>query len=119
MRCAGWDDRVVRLTRFSHSCVRLDVDGVLVVVGPGVWSEPEALTPPAWVSATSATAPDAKTVLTEVTDQVEIDVPRDRAGTFEPQIVRKRQRRLNGVVVDDVTGPLDDVVPQCRHPTRV
>jgi transposase-like protein len=24
-------------------------------------------------------------------------VPRDRAGTFEPQIVRKRQRRLNGV----------------------
>jgi Transposase, Mutator family len=28
---------------------------------------------------------------------VEIDVPRDRAGTFEPQIVRKRQRRLSGV----------------------
>jgi putative transposase len=27
----------------------------------------------------------------------EIDVPRDRAGTFEPQIVRKRQRRRNGV----------------------
>ncbi len=23
--------------------------------------------------------------------------PRDRAGTFEPQIVRKRQRRLGGV----------------------
>ena len=38
-----------------------------------------------------------KTVLTENTGQVEIDVPRDRAGTFEPQIVRKRQRRLNGV----------------------
>jgi putative transposase len=28
---------------------------------------------------------------------VEIDLTRDRAGTFEPQIVRKRQRRLNGV----------------------
>jgi putative transposase len=39
----------------------------------------------------------AKTVLTEHTGQVEIDVPRDRAGTFEPQIVRKRQRRLTGV----------------------
>jgi putative transposase len=39
----------------------------------------------------------SKTVLTENTGQVEIDVPRDRAGTFEPQIVRKRQRRLNGV----------------------
>jgi putative transposase len=39
----------------------------------------------------------SKTVLTENTGDVEIDVPRDRAGTFEPQIVRKRQRRLNGV----------------------
>jgi transposase-like protein len=38
-----------------------------------------------------------KSVLTETTGSVEIDVPRDRAGTFEPQIVRKRQRRLNGV----------------------
>ncbi|MEN4472727.1 IS256 family transposase [Mycolicibacterium cosmeticum] len=39
----------------------------------------------------------AKTVLTETTGQVELDVPRDRASTFEPQIVKKRQRRLNGV----------------------
>jgi putative transposase len=38
-----------------------------------------------------------KTVLTEATGHVDIDVPRDRAGTFEPQIVRKRQRRLSGV----------------------
>ena len=38
-----------------------------------------------------------KTVLTEATGHVEIDVPRDRAGTFEPQIVKKRQRRLSGV----------------------
>jgi putative transposase len=39
----------------------------------------------------------AKSVLTEASGPVEIEVPRDRAGTFEPQIVRKRQRRLNGV----------------------
>jgi putative transposase len=39
----------------------------------------------------------AKAVLTEATGQVPIEVPRDRAGTFEPQIVRKRQRRLSGV----------------------
>ena len=39
----------------------------------------------------------SKTVLTEATGHVEIEVPRDRAGTFEPQIVKKRQRRLNGV----------------------
>ena len=38
-----------------------------------------------------------KSVLTDSTGQVEIDVPRDRAGTFEPQIVKKRQRRLSGV----------------------
>ncbi|MEH1169663.1 IS256 family transposase [Micromonospora sp. CPCC 205539] len=39
----------------------------------------------------------AKTVLTDSTGPVQIDVPRDRAGTFEPQIVKKRQRRLSGV----------------------
>ena len=39
----------------------------------------------------------AKTVLTDTSGPVEIEVPRDRAGTFEPQIVRKRQRRLSGV----------------------
>jgi transposase-like protein len=38
-----------------------------------------------------------KTVLTDATGHVEIEVPRDRAGTFEPQIVKKRQRRLTGV----------------------
>ncbi len=38
-----------------------------------------------------------KTVLTEASGQVPIEVPRDRAGTFEPRIVRKRQRRLTGV----------------------
>jgi putative transposase len=38
-----------------------------------------------------------KTVLTEATGHVEIEVPRDRDGSFEPQIVKKRQRRLTGV----------------------
>jgi putative transposase len=37
-----------------------------------------------------------KTVLTEI-GPVEIEVPRDRAGSFEPVIVPKRRRRLNGV----------------------
>jgi len=39
----------------------------------------------------------AKTLLTDTTGHVEIDVPRDRSATFEPQIVKKRQRRLSGV----------------------
>jgi putative transposase len=37
-----------------------------------------------------------KTVFTEV-GPVEVDVPRDREGSFEPQIVKKRQRRLDGI----------------------
>ncbi|WP_349261910.1 IS256 family transposase [Actinocrinis sp.] len=38
----------------------------------------------------------SKTVLTDI-GPVQIEVPRDRAGSFEPQIVKKRQRRLTGV----------------------
>ena len=38
-----------------------------------------------------------RTVLTESTGQVQLAVPRDRDGSFEPQIVKKRQRRLTGV----------------------
>ena len=38
----------------------------------------------------------AKTVETEA-GPVEIEVPRDRDASFEPQLVKKRQRRLNGV----------------------
>jgi transposase-like protein len=38
----------------------------------------------------------AKTVLTEV-GPVQVDVPRDRAGTFEPVIVPNGKRRLEGV----------------------
>jgi putative transposase len=38
----------------------------------------------------------SKTVITEI-GPVEIDVPRDRNGTFEPVIVPKRRRRLTGV----------------------
>jgi putative transposase len=37
----------------------------------------------------------SKTLITE-SGAVEIQTPRDRAGSFEPQIVRKRQRRFEG-----------------------
>ncbi|GIG86972.1 hypothetical protein Pen02_19080 [Plantactinospora endophytica] len=37
-----------------------------------------------------------KTVLTDI-GPVEVSVPRDRNGTFTPQAVRKRQRRLDGL----------------------
>jgi putative transposase len=38
----------------------------------------------------------AKTVITEV-GPVQVEVPRDRDGTFDPQVVRKRQVRLGGI----------------------
>jgi transposase-like protein len=38
----------------------------------------------------------AKTVFTEI-GPVEIEVPRDTNSSFEPQIVKKRQRRLSGI----------------------
>jgi putative transposase len=38
----------------------------------------------------------AKTVLTEI-GPVEIEVPRDTNSSFDPQIVKKRQRRLTGI----------------------
>jgi putative transposase len=44
----------------------------------------------------------SKAVLTQV-GPVQIDVPRDRESSFEPQIVRKRQRRLDGI--DGRPGP--------------
>jgi putative transposase len=38
----------------------------------------------------------AKTVFTEI-GPVEIEVPRDTNGSFDPQIVKKRQRRVTGI----------------------
>lgn len=39
----------------------------------------------------------SKTVVSDAAGEVAIDVPRDREGTFEPKIVKKRQRRLGEV----------------------
>ena len=45
--------------------------------------------------ANSRNGAGTKTVLTD-TGALPIEVPRDRSGTFEPQLVKKRQRRLAG-----------------------
>lgn len=60
-----------------------------------------------------------KTVLTEI-GPVEIEVPRDREGTFEPQIVKKRKRRLDGideVVLSLSARRLTTVMGQPPYPT--
>lgn len=33
----------MRLVKYTHACVRLERDGNVLVIDPGVWSEPEAL----------------------------------------------------------------------------
>jgi len=33
----------IQLTRFTHACIRLERDGRVLVIDPGIWSEPAAL----------------------------------------------------------------------------
>ncbi len=33
----------MRITKFSHACVRIEHEGGVLVIDPGTWSEPEAL----------------------------------------------------------------------------
>jgi putative transposase len=47
-------------------------------------------------SGNSRNGSTSKTLLTEA-GPVELETPRDRAGSFEPKIVRKGQRRLDGI----------------------
>ncbi|GGT41130.1 hypothetical protein GCM10010254_71150 [Streptomyces chromofuscus] len=55
-------------------------------------------------NAPAARGKGSETVLTEV-GPVETAVPRDQDGSFEPKIVRKRQKRLTGVDENgDLTG---------------
>jgi L-ascorbate metabolism protein UlaG (beta-lactamase superfamily) len=39
----SWHYGSVRLTKFAHSCVRLEQNGRALVIDPGVWAEPHAL----------------------------------------------------------------------------
>ena len=52
--------------------------------------------PRAWLVATPAGGTTSKTIDSEV-GSFEIEVPRDRAGSFTPRLVRKGQRRMDGL----------------------
>jgi putative transposase len=52
--------------------------------------------PAGYNSGNSRNGTRSKTVVTDI-GPLDIEVPRDRDGSFEPQLVRKRQRRLGGV----------------------
>ncbi|WP_435208678.1 MBL fold metallo-hydrolase [Micromonospora sp. bgisy143] len=49
------------ITRFTHSCVRVEHDGAVLVIDPGTWSEPQALV-----------GADAVLVTHEHTDHVDV-----------------------------------------------
>jgi transposase-like protein len=71
-----------------------------------------------------------KTVQSD-TGALEIEVPRDRNGTFEPQLVRKRQRRLEGfddkvlalyargLSTRDIQGQLEELYGATVSPTLI
>ena len=48
-----------------------------------------------WPAAAAATGTSAKTILTE-DGEIEIAIPRDRTGSFEPQLIPKHERRFTG-----------------------
>lgn len=50
----------------------------------------------AWVDGNARNGTRSTTVVTKA-GPVQIEVPRDRAGTFTPKIVAKRQRRLASI----------------------
>jgi len=35
--------RSARITRYTHACVRIERDGAVLVIDPGIWGEPSAL----------------------------------------------------------------------------
>jgi L-ascorbate metabolism protein UlaG (beta-lactamase superfamily) len=43
MTADSMPSRSARITRYTHSCVRIERDGTVLVVDPGIWSEPSAL----------------------------------------------------------------------------
>ncbi len=61
----------MRLTKYSHSCVRIEDDGRVLVIDPGVWSEAEV----------ALDGAEAVLISHEHIDHVDVDVIRKAAAT--------------------------------------
>jgi putative transposase len=71
----------------------LGPDGVLTELTDHMGYEPGD--PTGWGSGNNRNGSSAKTVLTDA-GSIPVIVPQDRNGTFEPKLIPKYQRRLNG-----------------------
>jgi L-ascorbate metabolism protein UlaG (beta-lactamase superfamily) len=77
----------VKITKFTHACVRIERDGHVLVIDPGVWAEPEAFS-----------GADAILLTHEHNDHV--DVPR-LAGLGIP-VVAPADARIDGLAFDGI-----------------
>jgi L-ascorbate metabolism protein UlaG (beta-lactamase superfamily) len=77
----------MKITKFSHACVRLELDGGVLVVDPGIWTEPEALV-------------GADVILVTHEHNDHIDVPRLAEGGR--RVVVPRDAVVDGVPVERV-----------------
>jgi putative transposase len=79
------------LARLTKTILESAAEGEMTIIS----ATPSTIRPAA-TAATPATGTRTKQLLTDV-GPVQVAIPRDRDGSFESQIVRKRQRRLSGV----------------------
>jgi L-ascorbate metabolism protein UlaG (beta-lactamase superfamily) len=78
----------VKITKFTHACVRLEHDGRVLVIDPGVWTEAEVL-------------PGADAVLITHEHNDHVDAPR-LAGLGVP-VVAPAAARIEGLTFDPIT----------------
>lgn len=81
---AGRYDGNMRLTKYTHSCVRVEIEAGTLVIDPGVWSEPEALV-----------GADAVLVTHEHADHIDVS----RLSGLEVPIYAPAAARISGLEV--------------------
>ena len=81
----------MKITKFSHACVRLELDGGVLVVDPGIWTEPEALV-------------GADVILVTHEHNDHIDVP--RLAEVGRRVVVPRDAVVDGVPVERIASAL-------------
>jgi putative transposase len=112
------DDLIGKDGILKHLTARLVERALQGEMSEHLGREPHERRPPGATNARNGTT--GKTLKTEL-GPMDIEVPRDREGSFEPQLVKKRQTRFNGfdekilalyargMTVRDIQGHLEDL----------